>query len=148
MADLTLCQTLIMCLLLLFLQLSFLLLFRLLFIFIGPDLAEVKFGHQGARPSLLLRGTSFLCSSDSCLLLILSSDDNGFNFEISHFSFQLPYRSVSLFDLVFLGAELLSQSFVLFTCLTLLRKLFLHLTELLVQLSSLVIHILPLVVHQ
>ena len=53
MTALTLCEALILQLLLLKLS-CFRLLFRLLFVLIGSDLAEVKLGDQGARPPILL----------------------------------------------------------------------------------------------
>ena len=129
--------------------LFFLLMLYLVLILIGPDLAEVKLGHQSARPPVLLRGAPLLGSSDSGLFLVFFGNiDNVLLSQLRHLSFQLPDGSVSLFDLISLDSDLLSQCFVLIAHLTLLVKSLFHFSQLVVQLGSLIIHILQLEVHQ
>ena len=106
MTALTLCEALILQLLLLELS-CFRLLFRLLFVLIGSDLAEVKLGNQGARPPILLRSTPLFRSSDSCLFLVLLGNSGcSQNSQLGNFPFQFSNLSVSLFDLVLLSADL------------------------------------------
>ena len=118
-------------------------------VFIGPNLAKVKLGHQGARPPVLLWGTPLFSASDSRLLLIfLCNASLSLLPQLRHFSFQPSYRSVSLSDLVSLSADLLSQGFVFVADLPLLFKSLLYLSKFLLELCRLIVHTVPLEVHQ